>query len=632
MTFLGWGTNSAKSLYPIYILVQGFLYLFFMRLHKNQAINRQILSFVLALALISSPQVCAELSVEDKSAVTNLINEGINYHSNRNYLLAIKSFLRALDIDPTNRQILANLSIAHNNYGKYLAERTDGTGAAREFRNALYYNPENNVARSNLEFKLKEQKIDVKDHIKRILQAKQERIAENFFAAIAELREANRIKETTEAYLEIGTNYHLLALKSPERQGYIEYAVNAFTKAIQIDPDDPRPLIRLGDVNVATGKISVGIDYYQQAIKKDPDNEEAQSALINGWLAAIRIAPHLANNHVGLGTAYQLKGDFLQAERSFRRALQIDASNQLANRGLESLKEDRIKTQVSLFLDRAVKLQKQGSYDESLSNYIKALNLEPTNPDIHYNIGTAFQAKKDYLRAQKAYSKACELNPNHKEAKDALAALGREEQEKQIAEAFAHAVKLQEAGSYNEALAIYNRISKDRPKDDTLFYNMAVAYQALGQHDLALENYLKAYSLKEDPVYQTAIKSVEVSKANKLLEQAITLQSSAQNREAIAKYLEVVRLVPENANAWYNLGTAYQAIGEDYDALEAYKKAYMIDEKGQTEAIFFAALILEDQRKLLEAINLYDKYLKVAPNGEYKNEAHDRQAYIKGFL
>jgi len=606
-----------------------------MRQKKIKKINSRVLKslfLTFCLVVAFSQSIKAELGPEDKAAVNNLINEGINYHSNRNYLLAMKSFLRALDIDPANKQILNNLSITHNNYGKYLAERTDGTGAAREFRHALYYNPDNNVARSNLEFKLKEMKIDVKDPVKRILQAKQERIAENFLAAIAELNESNRIKETTEAYLEIGTNYHLLSLKSPDQQIYIEKAITAFNRAIQLEPEDARPLIRLGDVHVASGKISVGIDYYQQAIKKDPANEEAQSALINGWLAAIRVAPHLANNHVGLGTAYQLKGDFLQAERSFRRALQIDANNQLANKGLDSLKEDRIKTQVALFLDRAVKFQKQGNYDESLNNYIRALNLEPNNPDIHYNVGTAFQAKKDFTRALKAYSKAIELNPNHQEAKDAIATLNKEEQERLVTEAFAKAVSLQQTGSYNEALAIYNRIIKDRPQDDSLYYNIGVAYQALGQHELALENYLKAYALKEDPNYQVAIKSAEASKANKLLEQAISLQSGAQNREAIAKYLEVVRLVPENANAWYNLGTAYQAIGEDLDALEAYKKAYGIDEKNQTEAIFFAALILEEQRKLLDAINLYDKYLKINPNGEYKNEARDRQAYIKGFL
>ncbi len=568
----------------------------------------------------------------DKEAVARLINEGMTYHANRNYLLAIRSFRQALDLDSTNLQIQNNLSIVHNNYGKYLAERTDGDGAAREFRNALYYNSKNDIARSNLEYKLQELKIDTKDHIKRIMQARQERLRENFYAAIAELQEANRIKPTAEAYLEIGSNYHLLNLKSVDDSHYFDYAVDAFNKAATLAPNDPRPFIRLGDLHIAVGKINLGIDNYEQAIKIAPSNGEAQDALINGWLAAIRVAPHLANNHVGLGTAYQLKGDFLQAERSFRRALQIDATNQLAVKGLDTLKEDQIKTQISLFMDRAVSFQKQANYDQSLANYIKALNLDPLNADIHYNIGTAFQAKNDLIRARKAYHRATELKSGHLEARQALAILDNETKERQVAEAFMQAVKFQEAANYTDAIKIYNKILVDKPNDDALHYNLAVAYQAQGNYNEALSHYKQASLLKADKTYTDAIKSAELAKANALLREAIEAQSGAENHVAIAKYEEVVTLVPNNANAWYNLGTAYQAVAKDGQALDAYTRAYTLDEKNQTEAIFFAALILEEQRKLLEAIKLYDKYLVIMPKGDYAKEARERQEYIKSFL
>ena len=587
----------------------------------------------LALICINSFTLPSAAATVLKSDIARLINEGMNYHNNRNYLLAIQSFEQAHQLDPENPQILANLSIVHNNYGKYLAERTDGKGAAREFRNALYYNSGNTVARSNLEFKLKEMNIESTDYTKRIQEARRERTEENFYAAISELREANKVKETVEAYLEIGANYHLLALKSGMQDSpYIVYAVDAFNKANSLDTMDPRPLLRLGDVNISTGKINKGIDYYQEAIRKDPENAEAQNALINGWLAAIRIAPNLANNHVGLGTAYQLKGDFLQAERCFRRALQIETGNQLAIKGLETLQADRVRTQVALFLDRAIAAQKAGNYDESLSYYIKALNLEPANPDIHFNIGTAFQAKGDYARAKKAYAKAIELDPKDSEAQDAIASLNDQQQDKLITDAFSQAIKLQEAGNHAEALKIYNRISRDKSTDDSLFYNMAVSYQALGDYDNAILNFKKASTLKRDPNYETAIKAVEVSKANNLLAKAVDLQSKADNVNAIKNYEEVVKIVPDNADAWYNLGTAYQATGDDSKALEAYKKAIALDEKNQTEAIFFAALILEEQKKLLEAMDFYNKYISLSPTGDYAGEAKQRQEYIKSFL
>ena len=103
-----------------------------------------------------------------QSEIARYINEGINYHNNRNYILAIRSFMQAYALDPKNIQIAENLSIAHNNYGKYLAERTDGQGAAREFRNALYYDDANSTARANLEYKLKENDIPVDDYVKRL--------------------------------------------------------------------------------------------------------------------------------------------------------------------------------------------------------------------------------------------------------------------------------------------------------------------------------------------------------------------------------------------------------------------------------------------------------------------------------
>ena len=124
-------------------------------------LQRSIKIFVFVITCFSyswSGVALAETTLQ--SEIARHINEGINYHNNRNYILAIRSFRQAYSLDPKNRQIAENLSIAHNNYGKYLAERTDGQGAAREFRNALYYDDKNTVARNNLDYKLKEKSMN----------------------------------------------------------------------------------------------------------------------------------------------------------------------------------------------------------------------------------------------------------------------------------------------------------------------------------------------------------------------------------------------------------------------------------------------------------------------------------------
>ena len=71
---------------------------------------RILLNLILILSLVAPVQA---YSVQ--SEVTRLINQGITYHSNRNFLLAIKSFTRALELDPENEHVKKNLIISHNN-------------------------------------------------------------------------------------------------------------------------------------------------------------------------------------------------------------------------------------------------------------------------------------------------------------------------------------------------------------------------------------------------------------------------------------------------------------------------------------------------------------------------------------
>ncbi|NQY79362.1 MAG: tetratricopeptide repeat protein [Candidatus Caenarcaniphilales bacterium] len=568
---------------------------------------------------------------DKKSEVSRLINQGMKYYSSRNYDLSIKSFSEAYALDKSNPDILNNLSIVHNNYGSYLSERTDPTGALREFRLALFYDETNQIARKNLETQLKHKKVDPKDVYQRIAEAKDERGRSNFLAAIAELQEANKIKPTTKSYVTIAKIYHVLALRSLDNKvAYMARALKNLDTAQKIDPNNPEPLVAKGDIYVAKGKISRGIDFYKQAVEMDPTNGESQQALINGWLAAIRVAPGIANNFVGLATAYQLNGNMDQAEKNFRRAMQLDPNNLLASEGINAIENDRVKMQLDLFLNRAISLQKDERFDESIDNYIKAVRLSPRNPDIHYNIGTCFQAKKDWFQAEKAYRKALDLNPEHEEAGLALKKLTDDRRETQIAEAFDKAVELHKNKQYNEAIQIYLKVSRDKPSDDTLFYNIGTAYQALGNFDEAKKYYEKASVIKaDDEVYKQAINTVNLKHADDLLAQGINAQTEGKQDIAAKKYQELLEITPDNSDAWYNLGIAYQSLAKPDEALRAYKKAFEIAPLEQSDAIFFAALILEDKKNLSEAMKLYEKYIEVAPEGDYYIDVRDRLEYIK---
>ena len=581
------------------------------------------------LGCLANPYQSTE--TDKKAEVSRLINQGIKYHSSRNYPLAIQAFSDAYNLDNNNLEVTNNLSITHNNYGKYLAERTDPKGAMTQFRTALYYDINNDIARKNLETQLQTKKVNPKDTTVRLIEAEDERAQSNFFAALGELNEINKIQETPRAFLMIGKIYHVLSLRSiDDKVGFMAKSLKNLDKAQLLEPRNPEPIIAKGDIYVAKGKISRGIDYYKQAIELDPTNGPAQQALVNGWLAAIRVAPSVANNFVGLATSYQLQGNIDQAEKNYRRALQLEPTNQLAVDGIKAIENDKVQMELDLFLNRAIAFQKEGRYDESIDSYIKAVRLAPRNADIHYNVGTSFQAKKDWFQAEKAYRRVLELDPNHKEATLALKALIDDRKETQVSEAFDKAIALQQQGMLAEAISIYLKVAEDKPTDDTLFYNLGTAYQANNEFDKAKESFIRAATLKpEDQTYKDALAFVVNKKADQLLEKGVNAQTNGKYEEAIVSYLELLKINSERADIWYNLGIAYQSIAKPDEALNAYTKAFEINPREQSDAIFFGALILEDKKNITKAMELYEKYIKVAPGGEYFMDARDRLEYIK---
>ena len=56
----------------------------------------------------------------------------------------------------------------------------------------------------------------------------------------------------------------------------------------------------------------------------------------------------------------------------------------------------------------------------------------------------------------------------------------------------AFGIEMAKRGLWNEAIFRFSRVSKERPGDVRVLNNMAVAYEAIGQFDQALEHYKRA--------------------------------------------------------------------------------------------------------------------------------------------
>ena|GEM_PF-6000010 len=118
-----------------------------------------------------------------------------------------------------------------------------------------------------------------------------------------------------------------------------------------------------------------------------------------------------------------------------------------------------------------------------------------------------------------------------------------------------------ELGQPAEAVAAYREALRLKPKDDVALNNLGVAYNELGKYSEALEDYQQAISLKSD---------IAVAHYNA----GVAYYNLKQYREAAEAYQRALRLQPDFAElAYYNLGLAYHNMERYAEAVESYRQA-----------------------------------------------------------
>jgi tetratricopeptide (TPR) repeat protein len=135
------------------------------------------------------------------------------------------------------------------------------------------------------------------------------------------------------------------------------------------------------------------------------ETDPCDQALASGGLTRADRLKTLVNR----GIIHNRNGDLQAAVDDFNAALEIDASVGEA------------------YLNRGNSYYLSGQYDSALADYDSALANNVNKPwAAWYNIGLAYEAKKDKQKAREAYEKALELNPSFSPARVKLASLGRE--------------------------------------------------------------------------------------------------------------------------------------------------------------------------------------------------------------
>jgi superkiller protein 3 len=303
--------------------------------------------------------------------------------------------------------------------------------------------------------------------------------------------------------------YHSNLGGAYRERGDLYKAKKAFKKAIGLEPNNVSYLNRLGRLFYQMGDYENAIDCHTKAIEinqKVPvsfanlglafrDVGKRKEA-IKAYRAAITIEPDNADYHNGLGIVFYWSGDFKKSIDCYKKAIErspqvavYHANLGLALRDLKKWKEAEKAYSTALKLEPTnAEYQNMlgnvyfgsGGYEKSIQPYRKAIENDPKVPVYHANLGGSYRALERWKEAEKAYRTAIELESNNAEYQTMLGNI------------------YFESGDYERSLGYYTKAIEIDSKVAVYHGNLGGSYRALGRWKEAEEAYSAAIELEPD--------------------------------------------------------------------------------------------------------------------------------------
>ena len=209
--------------------------------------------------------------------------------------------------------------------------------------------------------------------------------------------------------------------------------------------------------------------------------------------------------------------------------------------------------------DMGITFVRQGKLRSGLEQFLKAVELDPENPDIHHGIALVYRDLGEYQLSLQHFKKALFLKPQFSEAEN----------------------------------------------------NLGTLYLLMKKWDLAIECFQKAV---KDILYKTP----EFAYNN----MGFAYYNKGEYKKAINYYHMALKSSPSFASCYTNLGLAYEAIKRWDEAIEAYKKSIHYMPHNPTPYFRLGKLYYELNRRD-EAKETLKQFLSLSPEGPGANEAKE---------
>ncbi len=420
-------------------------------------------------------------------------------------------------------------------------------------------------------------------------------------------------------------------------------ALEVYKKAFDLDKKNIEALNKYGNLLSINGKHKEAVDFFQDAVKKYPNDLKIRLNLANSYIAmdelnkaeliitqAREIDKKSPDAFIALGDLYQKQRVYELARMNFEEALAINPNNVDA----------RVKLATAYF--RLANQETDNDlrnelYNRSLEEWNKITQQDPQNARAFYEQGRLLFFGGQYQNAAKSLNNFILLRPsgslgrwylaqslekigNCDSAIKHLEIVAKEIDTVKKQANYLIALCLFDTKQYKEAINMFNKISADT--------NLAVIdVQRLGQAYLLLEDTLNALSTWEKAVQINPDENCKIMNQMGILYQKLLMYD--KSIDILKKRIEVAPCKDEYQHiVYYYLGLAFIQSGKPEESIEPFEKSIENDPE-----FLFSRVSLGDAYSATQKFDLADSIFKstiqIALKDTDKNKFVLTQAYSK---
>ncbi|WDN89974.1 hypothetical protein BuS5_02944 [Desulfosarcina sp. BuS5] len=416
-------------------------------------------------------------------------------------------------------------------------------------------------------------------------------------------------KQSASFFKSDGKYYYFTEAQIQKKGGNYSEAIKYIQKAIERDPGSIYLHKELTILYLHQEENQKALQVTEQILKKHPDNIDFLIILgrinhgrqnldnaKNAYEKVIKLDPKQKEIYLILGSLYMNENDKIKALKVYK-----------------SLVKNFPKSYAGYFFLGKIYAEKQ--YLKAEKAYRKALEIEPALEEARFELIKLYTNNKKWGNVEKLYKEILEEDPDNIKAGLGLglyyAKKGKQKKAENLFRQFGERSLLDDnvirniiqqylvPKRFDDAGIILEGMLKGAPDSSNLHYLAGMTFDGLKDHDTAIAHFKRV--TPDSKFYENSATHV-----------FFLYQQQGKIDEAIAALKKLIKNIPDNPKLFLYLGTFYEEDEEYEKAIDAFKKGIGIDPEN-TRLLFRLGVVYDKWGKRKKSIESMQSVIRVDP-------------------